>query len=281
MPIFGVLALLLLSVPASAAAQTDHEAAAPVERAPPASEQPSATSVDRGLLTRFDATFTWGGLRTNDPRFAWRGQADFDLDIVDYGAGRVGFVARYEAVLGSERRRYDLNQGSYLFEASASIRTAPVEIMGVFQHWSRHTVDRENQPAVSWNTYGVRASRDWVARGNSGWAGTRVEGEVDIAKAMQQAFVDYRWVSHGRAKMTRPVSSSLAIIVEATGDVVGVDEATRGSSRVCGGRIEGALRIEGRVAALELYAGYERRIDAFPTDRYRVRAFIAGFRLTN
>ena len=148
-------------------------------------------------------------------------------------------MARYEAVLGRERRRYDLNQGSYLFEASSSIRTPPVEVMAVFQHVSRHTVDRENQPAVSWNTYGVRARREWVARAGSRWAGTRVEGEADIAKAMQQAFVDYRWVSQARAKVTVPVSSTLALIAEGTGDVVGVDEATRGGLACAAGASRG------------------------------------------
>jgi hypothetical protein len=233
------------------------------------------------FLPRLDFSFAWASLLTTDRRFDWRGQVDFDLDIVDYGSGRVAFTSRYEGILGRERRRYDLNQGHYFFEASGSLRVKGTEVVMLSQHVSRHAVDRENGPAISWNTLGARAQRAWGRSSKPGWAGTRVDGAIELSRPMQQAFVDYRWLSRARASMRRPISPKLAIIVDARGEVAGVNAETRGRTRVCGGRIEGALRFAGRAAALELFAGYERRIDAYPTDRFRVRWFTLGFRITS
>jgi hypothetical protein len=39
--------------------------------------------------------------------------------------------------------------------------------------------------------------------------------------------------------------------------------------------------VNGRAAAVEFFAGYERRIDAYPTDRFRVRMFTFGFRIVS
>ena len=46
------------------------------------------------------------------------------LNFVDYGHGRVRFVANYEAVLGEELRNFDPNQGNYLLDLSASSASA-------------------------------------------------------------------------------------------------------------------------------------------------------------
>ena len=37
----------------------------------------------------------------------------------------------------------------------------------------------------------------------------------------------------------------------------------------------------GKTASLEIFAAYERRIDGFPTDRFRVRFTEVGFRITS
>ena len=243
---------------------------------------PPITRSDKAsFLPRFDGSFQWASLVTDDKRFDWQGQAEFDFDIADYKTGRVSWISRYEGMLGRERRRYDLNQGNYFFEVAASARVKGTEVVGISQHVSRHAVDRDNTPAISWNTYGVRAQRGWGRSDRQGWAGTRVEGRIEISRTFQLALVDYRWLSRARATMRRPISPKLSFLFDATGDVAGVDEVTRGRSRVCGGRIEAALRVAGKAATVELFAGYERRFDAYPTDRYRVRWFTAGFRVVS
>jgi hypothetical protein len=223
------------------------------------------------FLPRAHFTFAWGSLLTDDRRFDWLGQMSVDFDVVDYRAGRIRFQTLIEGGLGRERRRYDLNHGNFAFDAAMSHRVRPdTEVEAVIQHVSRHVVDRENPPAVSWNAAGVRL-RHQSPFGAEGW--------VELLRATQPAFVDYGWIARAAATYRRPVSARLGLFAMGSGEVFGVDDAIRGRDRVCGGRLEGGLRIDGDRAALELFLGYERRVDAFPTDRFRVRWVTAGFRI--
>ena len=209
-------------------------------------------------------------LFTPDTRFEWEGRIRFDFDIVEYGAGRLMFRGGYDAVLGRQRRLYDLNQGNYFFEASTSYRVGEVEISGIISHVSRHLVDRPNPPAISWNEAGARVR--WERNGDA--------YELEIARAMDQAFVDYVWMSRAHARIRHPINGRAELIGSAFGEVIGVNHLVR-AERVCGGRLEGGIRINGRAAAVEFFGGYERRIDAFPTDRFRVRMFQLGFRVVS
>lgn len=228
------------------------------------------------LLPRADFSFGWASLVTGDRRFDWQGQVGIDFDVVDFGSGRVSFRGDYEAILGRERRRYDLNQSHYFFEAAISARRGPFEAVALVQHVSRHAVDRDNEPAISWNTAAIRLRHAWAPAARRG---PRVESSIEIGRVTQPAFVDYRWVSRAEVVSTAPMNARLAVVARARGEVIGVDRDVLNRPRVCGGRIEGALRVNGRAAALEIFGGYERRIDAFPTDRFRVRWFTGGFRI--
>lgn len=226
------------------------------------------------FLPRADFSFEWAGLVANDVRFDWHGTVTFDIDVMDHGRGRLNFAGGYEAVLGRERRRYDLNQGTYWFEVLASRDVGSTEIAAVISHVSRHVVDRESVPAISWNVAGVRAARRFpVGR-------STVHAQFDIGHAMQQAFVDYTWTSGLRLAYRRPMNDRVELLATGSGSVVGVNHLVRGE-RVCGARVEAGVRVNGRAGALEVFAGYERRIDAFPTDRFRVRWFTLGFRLVS
>jgi hypothetical protein len=223
------------------------------------------------LLPRAGFEFAGARLLASDRRFEWEGRIEVDFDVVDYGTGRVRVRGDYSAVIGRERRRYDLNQVYYFFEAAASSRLRDdLELVGLISHVSRHVVDREFQPAISWNAVGARAQ---YARAN-------VEGHIELTHAMKQAFVDYTWLSNVGVKVRHPISERVSVIGTAYGELFNVDHLVR-DRRVCGGRIEGGLRVNGRKAAVELFAGYERRVDAYPTDRYRVRMFNLGFRVVS
>ena len=56
----------------------------------------------------------------DDPRYVWDADFGGELDIVDYGAGRVTFEANYQVVLGEEIRSFDPNQGNYILAGLAS-----------------------------------------------------------------------------------------------------------------------------------------------------------------
>jgi hypothetical protein len=224
------------------------------------------------FLPRAEWGFAWNWLHTPDTRFEWLGEFVLDVDLVDYGTGRARFQAEVEGGLGGQRRRYDLNHGNYWFDFSTTYRLTPqVEIGAVFQHVSRHLVDREQPPSISYNATGARVRYHWRET---------VDAELEIGWTHHTAFVDYAWVSKTRIEYQHPVGRH-AVFATATGDVMAVDVDLRGRGRVCGGRIEGGFRIGGDAAAVELFAGYERRVDAFPTDRFRVRWVTLGFRIVS
>jgi hypothetical protein len=239
-----------------------------------------AAAQTTGFLTRTDWVLLWSNIAADDPRFTWQGRFALDADLADYRSGRVILTADYYAVLGGERRRWDLNQSNYRFEVAATRRTRFVELAAHFGHVSRHLVDRANPPSISWNTLGARAMTHWTF-GAGGR--TTIDSRLQFAKAMQQAYVDYDWISDARVTLRHALASHprVSFLADATGIAVRNKEEMYGRSKVCGGRIEGGVRVNAERAAIEIFAGYERRIDAYPTDRFRVRMWTVGFRLVS
>jgi hypothetical protein len=226
------------------------------------------------FLTRADYSFQWAAFFTPDPRFEWNGRVGVDIDLFDNRQWRLNFGADYDAVLGRERRPFDLNQGTYAFDGVVARRITPViEVAAVARHVSRHLTDRDNRPAISWNVAAARIDgRGAVGR-------LAIGGSLESGRAMQQAFVDYLWMSRLRLQARRPIFGRVDLFGAGIGEVFTVDRTIAHRGRVCGGRVEGGIRFQGAAGSVEVFAGYERRIDAFPTDRFRVRSFVLGFRL--
>ena len=153
-----------------------------ISSAAPASAQQAVE-----FLPRFDFYLVAERLSGDDRRFAWDADFGGELDVVDYGAGRLTFRANYEVVMGDQLRRFDPNQGNYILAGSASARAAGFELAGEFYHQSRHLSDRPKIAAVDWNMIGVRVTRD-VARGGSEW-----HARADVRRVLQKSFVDYQW----------------------------------------------------------------------------------------
>jgi hypothetical protein len=258
--VVACLGLLLLVAVRPASAQQ-------VPTPPPASAP--------AFLPRFDMAFSWAALVTPDPRFAWAARLGADLDLVDYRVGRLNLVVDYEAVLGSERRAFDLNHGNYVLEASSSYRVASVDVSGVFHHVSRHLSDRPNPDTIAWNVVTLRAVRQF------GVGRSTVDARVDAGRVLQHTFVDYLWTGELGLAIRRPISPRVGLFADGTGDLVGVDRTVAQRDRQCGARVEAGVHLNGREGALELFAGYERRIDAYPLDRHRFRWFSVGFRLVS
>lgn len=196
------------------------------------------------------------------------------VDLVDYPRGRLRFAADYEAVLGNELRPFEINHENFTLDGSASYRWRALTMAGAFQHVSRHLTDRPNPNIVAWNVLKARAQR----RFRLGKA--ELGAELEAGSVLQHTFVDYAWTSDLRLELRRPITNRLAMFAGGVGHLVGVDEDRYGRGGQCGARLEAGVRIAGRAAALELFGGYERRIDGFPLERTRVRAFTFGFRLT-
>jgi hypothetical protein len=225
------------------------------------------------FLTRSAFHLNAQRLSGDDRRFIWDTSFGGDIDFVDYGTGRLVFIADYQAVLGDELRAFDPNQGNYTLAASASARLLPtLELAGVFHHASRHLSDRAKQEPVDWNMLGARGVAAWQL-GN-----TTLRGSAGLLGVVQKSRVDYRWELNAaidaRIRITPHVAGISSFAVRALGVDGSQNRGTQG-----GFRAEGGLRFQGGAAAVELFLAAERRIDPYPLEFSTITWASAGFRL--
>jgi hypothetical protein len=262
-----IAACLTLSLAARAAAQQPVVAPAPAEPE---------------FLSRYDFHLTASALlmspssptAADDQRFAWDTRFGGTLDVVDYVGGRAGVVVDYQAVLGSEYRPFDPNQGSYTLEGFASARIGDAtEIVGMFHHVSRHLSDRPKRFAIAWNELGGRI----LHRVTLGPA--TIDVDLKGGRIVQHSYVDYTWLGELNVLLRRPVNDHVGVFAHGSGQTFAVDDSVPKRGTQAGGLVEAGLRLNGRAGALELFAGFEKRVDADPVDRQPQHWVLAGFRL--
>lgn len=242
--------------------------------APVGAQQPRATADSGpGFLTRYDFHLSAASLAINDERFSWDTHVGGELDVIDYVAGRASILVDYQAVLGDQFRPFDPNQGNYTLEASLSARVGQTEIAGAFHHMSKHLSDRPKRFAIAWNSVNVRVMRRVLL------GGTALDLEADAGRVTQRSQVDYAWTGQIGVVARRPVTAHAGVFVRAEGQMVGVVSSVAQRERQTGGLVEAGVRLDGRAGAIELFAGYERRVDADPVDRQPQHWGLAGFRL--
>jgi len=257
-------ACLLLTLTASAFAQQPVPAPSTIE-----------------FLSRYDFHLSAATLVIDDERFSWDTHFGGDVDVVDYVKGRISAVIDYEAVLGSQLRAFDPNQGNYTLEASASWRLPGVEVAGMMHHVSRHLSDRPKIFPIAWNIVGGRALSE-VTRG-----ATTVDAYADLGWVTERANVDYQWSANADAKVRRSLTPRIAAYVEGVGHLMGTSLLTDPGRAVTipdrpsrsGGSIEAGLRLAGTQAVAELYGGFEHRFDADPRDYQAQQWGYIGFRV--
>jgi hypothetical protein len=232
------------------------------------------------FMSRYDFHLAAAGLGSDDPaRFMWDTHWGGDFDLVDYVKGRLSFLVDYQAVLGNELRPFDPNQGNYTLEFAGSGRLGRTELVGAFHHVSRHLSDRPKGQAIAMNVLEARLLRQFAVRA------TTIDVRANVGKVLQRAYVDYTWIGDLDVTARRRLTPRLGAYGRIFGELYGVDTQDdpplprRDAQR--GGRIEAGVRLSGRGGALELFAGYERVIDADPFDRQPRQWPFAGFRLVN
>jgi len=223
------------------------------------SPAPATTSpaVKNAAAHRYSFDTHWGG----------------SLDFVDYVAGRTSFIIDYEAILGDEFRLFDPNQGIYTLEAASSVRAGDVEVVGIFHHVSRHLTDRANTPAVAWNAAGVRLLKR-VTR-----EATTLDVDAELGRVVATAFVDYTWIGELNLQVRHPLNAHAAIFAHGSGKLFAVDGTVPNRGTQTGGVAEVGVRLKGSGGVLELFAGFEKRVDAYELERESQRWMLAGFRL--
>ena len=92
-----------------------------------------------GFMSRYDFQLEANVLSGDDGRqFRWDTHFGGEFDLFNYVKGRATVVTDYEAVLGSEFRPFDPNQGIYILEPAGSWFVGRNEVSFVFHHVSRH-----------------------------------------------------------------------------------------------------------------------------------------------
>jgi hypothetical protein len=227
-----------------------------------------------GFLPRADLEFSLATLGSDDPRFTNEGSIAVDVDVADYGAGRVNIFAAYQGVMGNERHTFDLNQGLYILEFALAQRIgSSFELGGVFHHTSRHLSDRAKPGSVSWNMLAVRATGRWAV-GRS-----VIDSQIALAHVQMPHFVDYHWTTDASLAIRSAVHPHADVYVAGHGTFIGVYGMGRDENQT-GARAEAGIRLHGTSSAtLDVFVAYERRIDGYAAERARIRLTEFGFRL--
>lgn len=209
-----------------------------------------------------------------DQRFSWDAHFGGSFDLVDYVVGRATVTIDYQAVMGSEFRPFDPNQGNYILEASLSGRArAATEAAVIFHHVSRHISDRPKPFAVAWNMLGGRLLHQAAA------GSTTVDVALEGGRVVQRSYVDYTWLGEANLQVRHQINGHAGMFARGTGRVFTVDKIVAGRGRQAGARLEAGIRLKGRGGVMEIFGGFEKRVDADPLDRLQQRWGIAGLRL--
>jgi hypothetical protein len=241
--------------------------------AQPVALTPGPPSGERGLIPRYRFHLAAESLAIEDARFDWDADFGGDLDLVDYGLGRITALANYEVMLGEQLQQFDPNQGNYTLDVSVSARWRTAEFAAVFHHMSRHLSDRPKQFPIDWNMVGLRASYDANRRA------THLQIDGRALWTVARSFVDYDGELGLTTSLAHDLNPRVSVVANAEAYLMRVDGASSTRSSQNGGRVEGGLRIAGSKGVVEFIAGYERRVDADPFEGRPLTWGYFGFRL--
>lgn len=231
-----------------------------------------STGID--FLSHYDFWLSAAALSIDDPKFSWDTHFGGAIDVIDYGVGRLGIRVDYQAILGDELRPFDPNQGNYTLEGNASARLGDnTELVLIFHHVSRHLSDRPKLEAIAWNVAGGRVLQRVAINGFT------IDADLEAGAVIQHSSVDYRWYGDAELSIGRPITTRVSAFVKGSAQLYGVDETINHRGTQVSALGEAGLRIGGHGGALEVFAGAERRLDAYPVALGSQQWVLAGFRV--
>jgi hypothetical protein len=231
------------------------------------------------FLSRYDFQLEINVLSgDNGNQYRWDVHYGGAVDVANYVKGRLTFVGDYEAVVGSELRPFDPNQGNYILEPAASWFVGDNEVAFVFHHVSRHLSDRAKAYAVAYNVLEGRYLRKFTLDDR-----TSVAVRASGGHLAQRSQVDYTWALDWDVMARRRMNPHVEWYGRTTGELYGTDPIVRNENRGVQHttRLEVGTRLIGSKADLELFVGAERRLDASLIDFVPVSWAIAGFRIAS
>src|SRR4029077_4971047 len=141
-------------------------------------------------------------------------------------------------------------------EAFVSARVRSSEVGIIFHHISRHLSDRPKREAVAWNELAARALHRFDL------PAATIDVNAEGGYAVEHAFVDYTWLGELNVLVRHSVSPRIGIFGHGRLQLFGVNEAVANRGTQTGALFEAGVRLGGRGGVMELYLGYERRVDA-------------------
>ena len=229
-----------------------------------------------GWLTGFRFYLNTARLAPAEEQFSWDANIGGDMDIWDYGTGRVNLLTNYNVVMGSELQAFDPNQGNYTFDIWGTVRLGTrTEIGALFHHVSRHLGDREKRSPIDWNMVGVQV----LHRRSRGKLNIDAWGR--LVGATKRSGVDYRQELVGRADVRYSIRPRITAIGTASFAVVGVARDLLDRGTQWAGRSEGGVRLTREGATLDLFIAVDRRIDADPLQPGARTWALFGFRVAS
>lgn len=226
-----------------------------------------------GFVSNFDFHISLEAISNDDPRFSWIGRAGGDFDLIDLGWGRLNLLADYEVIMGEEFRPFDTNQGNYTLQASVAFPVRGNDLSLVFHHVSRHLADRPKRASIAWNVLGVHVRRRFVRDA------TALDIGAGLGSMVQQSSVDYAWKADAGARIAQGVRRWLHLFADGSVEWFGIDETRSSRPTQWNGRVEVGVRIDGRGGDVEMFVGYGRRADAYPTETAARRWPMVGVRV--
>ena len=178
-------------------------------------------------------------------------------------------------MLGDQRQRFDPTQGNFTLTASLSARAASNEFGALLYHQSRHLSDRPKDFGISVNVMAGQILRRFET------AKVTIDLRGDAGRVTHVAYLDYTWTANAEVVVRRQARPHLGVFGRLTWQAYGVDPEVAGRQNQYGGHIEGGVRVAGAGGALELFAGYEKVVDADPIERQPRQWAFAGFRVLN
>jgi hypothetical protein len=228
-----------------------------------------------GFLTSAGFHLGVEALSNRDARFDWDGDFGGDVDVVDFGAGRLNAALNYELVMGGILQPFDPIYHNYAIGLLGTVRVARAEVGLRFEHVSRHLGDRPKAFGLAWNALGAEVGvrrrngrHDWQLRVRA--LGMIMRDAVDYTAELGAEGV-WRYAWRSRA----------ALFGAGTLKVLAVEQRLWDRGSQTGARVEGGVHLAGSAASLELFAAAERRVDPDPMAPGAQSWVVAGFRVVN